>query len=91
MIYLWNITKTLKSKCFSGKYVKTSESRGCGNISPQLKKIKKYKSKEKERERKVTYLLFTLYLIKTCGGLLVFFNKIETKMIDLFVMFKRIR
>jgi len=32
------------------------------------------KGKGKERIRKVTYLLFTLYLIKISGGLLVFFD-----------------
>ena len=32
------------------------------------------KRKGKERKRKVTYLLFTLYLIKTGEGLLVFFD-----------------
>ena len=45
--------------------LKTSKSAGCGNISaPILKYIKiEIKGTGKERIRKVTYLLFTLYLI----------------------------
>jgi len=61
-----------------------------GIFLPNSKEIWKNrrKGKGKERNRKVTYLLFGLYLMWSSDGLLIFFDKIEIKMIDLFVMFK---
>ena len=57
--------KTYKIKYFRRKYLKSSKSRGCGNISPQiLKNININKRKRKGKYKKVTYLLFTLYLNK---------------------------
>ena len=50
-IYLWNITKTYKIKCFRRKYLKTSKSRGCGNIPPNSKKNIKIEIKGKGKDK----------------------------------------
>ena len=57
--------------CLQRKYFKPPKI----EVSPQfLKNIKKIERKGNNKERKVTYLLFTLYLIWTGGGLLAFFD-----------------
>ena len=46
-------------KCFRRKYLKTSNSRGCGNVSPILKNRNKRKRKRKEKES----YIFNVYII----------------------------
>ena len=54
--------------------METSKNRGCGNISPQLKKPK-HKAKIRKWEEMESYI-FIVYIIFhiTGGGLLVFFH-----------------
>ena len=40
-----------KIKSFRRKYLKPSKNRGCGNISPTFKKIKKNKRKRKGKRK----------------------------------------
>ena len=46
------------------EYLKTSKSRGCGNISPQLKRYKNTNERKRKGKDKENYIfMFTLYLI----------------------------
>ena len=63
IVYLWNITKTYKIKCFRRKYLKISKSRGFGNISPQFSKKYKNRDKKKKREKDKESYKFIVYTI----------------------------
>ena len=51
-----------KIKCFKRKCLKTSKSRGCGNISPQLKKYKNRNKRKRKGKNKESYI-FIFYII----------------------------
>ena len=54
------MTQTHKIKYFRRKYLKTSKNKGCGNISPQLKKIKKIEIKGKWKGKELLCIFISL-------------------------------
>ena len=52
--------KIYKIKCFRRKYLKTSKNRGCGNISPQLKKNIRIRIRKGKLHINIVYIIFNI-------------------------------
>ena len=62
--------------CFRRKYLKTSKSRGCGNIYPPIRK--KYKTRTK-RKRKGKYKESYIFIVYTIFKFHVFSSILHSK------------
>jgi len=61
--------KKYKSKCFRRKYLKTSNSRGCGKFTPNSKKYIKGKGKDNES---YIFIVYTIFNINWCWIVSIF-------------------